>query len=463
MDDLTPSTPLLYPVTRRDDQSTVDYESQAQIDDSEYRVLWANTMQEGNYARPSRYEKAAVVLLSWAKSSSNMDTKEEVGALKEVFENKFGYHVTVEHLDATQAEVQVNAIISAFVAIHNGPNTLLIVYYAGHGRPGDVFGELTMFGKGTQQDREHVKKQRNGVVWNNVERLLSPAAGDVLEIFDCCYAGTLGLTRGEDRSFEYLASTNAMGTTKLPGENSFTSALIRALESLVAEKKNSAFTTDELLRKIKSDPKFPKDQTPVLSDRQKDHKIPSVGRIILHPVKADQKEAQTLDDTSPRELAGRHMVTLDFEFGDKPSLEDMQVLGRKFNDLFERNTLGVHRIGWGGIRMKAFGRYVNVFKGFLRERRASSASCQLSLADRTSHRSTTSVTGLNTAFLSPQSAVFDPPDLINDDTHSHFSASSPSTSNAEGYPDQVFTASPTDNLEIKLEEHFEAELKFETR
>ncbi|KAL8713152.1 MAG: hypothetical protein Q9220_002673 [cf. Caloplaca sp. 1 TL-2023] len=461
MSDFSPSAPAVYPINRLEDQSTVDYESQAQIDDSEYRVTWANTMLEGNYARPSLYEEVAVMLLCWAKPSSNLNIDGEVDSLKKVFEDLFRYHVTIAQLDATQSEVQVNAIISNFVHAHNGSNTLLIVYYAGHGRPGDVFGELSVFGKGTRNDVEQVKKQRNGLVWNNVERLLSPAAGDVLEIFDCCYAGTLGLTRGEDRSFEYLAATNAMGTTPLPGEDSFTSCLIRALKNLVLEKENSPFTTDELLRKIKSDPKFPPEQTPVLSDRQKDHKVPSVGRIMLHPVRQGQKEAQASTDTSTRELADRHVVTLDFEFGEKPSQQDVQVLGRKFNDLFERNTLGVHRIGWGGIRMKAFGRYVNVFRGFLRERRASNASGQPPLGFRTSYRSSTSMTRLNTDFLSPQSAVFDPPDLIYDDIPSHLSTSSPSTSNTDGYPDQVLSTSPIENLEIKLEDRLKAEVKLQ--
>ena len=40
----------------------------------------------------------------------------------------------------------MNAIVAAFVEQHDSPNTLLIVYYAGHNRPGPDYGSLELFG-----------------------------------------------------------------------------------------------------------------------------------------------------------------------------------------------------------------------------------------------------------------------------------------------------------------------------
>ncbi len=89
------------------------------------------------------------------------------------------------------------------------------------------------------------------------------------------------------RSFEYLAATEEIGFTMVPGEDSFTRALIYALETLVEERTDGRFTTAELLNKIKTDaPHFPKDQNPMLMNREGSH---SAGRIMLQPLQRSVK------------------------------------------------------------------------------------------------------------------------------------------------------------------------------
>ena len=44
------------------------------------------------------------------------------------------------------AQVQVNKIIADFVYEEDGPSTLLLVYYAGHGTPGHRQGSLELTG-----------------------------------------------------------------------------------------------------------------------------------------------------------------------------------------------------------------------------------------------------------------------------------------------------------------------------
>ena len=106
-------------------------------------------MDKGNYNHPSKYNKVAVLLLCWEQSCNDLKTTDEVNALKSVFEERFRYHTTVEILDNNRTpklQVRLNKKVAAFVDKHDGPNTLLIVYYAGHGKPGKDHGELEIFG-----------------------------------------------------------------------------------------------------------------------------------------------------------------------------------------------------------------------------------------------------------------------------------------------------------------------------
>ena len=170
------------------------------------------------------------------------------------------------------------------------------------------------------------------------------------------------------RSFEYLAATEEMGSTKVPGDDSFTRALIYALEALVKERADGRFTTVELLNKIKDAPHFPKDQNPMFFNREKKH---SAGRIMLHPLKGNgsdvelsRREAAELDP-----LKG-HALTLHFDFSEKPSSTYLETLGRELNDFFERNV-GINQVRWGGMRQAMAVRWAKVLQARVRKRRES--------------------------------------------------------------------------------------------
>ena len=176
----------------------------------------------------------------------------------------------------------------------------------------------------------------------------------------------------KSRSFEFLAATGEMGYTQVPGNDSFTRALIYALVALVDERTYGRFTTVELLNKIKTDaPDFPKDQTPMLIKREKKH---SAGRIMLHPLRREGR-----DDESERKEAASHYslcpfkarcLTLHFDFSEKPSSAYLETLGRELNDFF-RHNIGVNRVRWGGMRPSMTARAVNTFQDSLKRRRAS--------------------------------------------------------------------------------------------
>ena len=121
---------------------TVDDKAQNTKDDSEYRVLRSKKMDEGKrYNRSSTYTNAAVLLLSWDEACDDLAVKEEVAKLQNTLRGRFYFHTQISNLDTKnekRLQVQVNLIVANFIATYDGPNTLLIVYYAGHGRPGLV-------------------------------------------------------------------------------------------------------------------------------------------------------------------------------------------------------------------------------------------------------------------------------------------------------------------------------------
>ena len=107
-------------------------------------------MDKGKYRKSSNYDKVEALLLCWKEECNDLEnTEEEVTRLKLVLENKFRYHATIEHLDSNvegRLQVKLNYLVARFVEAHDGPNTLLIVYYGGHGKPGQLQGELQLLG-----------------------------------------------------------------------------------------------------------------------------------------------------------------------------------------------------------------------------------------------------------------------------------------------------------------------------
>ncbi len=114
------------------------------------------------------------------------------------------------------------------------------------------------------------------------------------------------------------------------------------------ERPDGRFTTIDLLRVIQDRaPHFPKDQEPLISDRQKHT---SGGRIVLHPL----QEEGPISQAAPEEEdpAKRHTVTLHLDFSDKPAKVGIEDLGFELNKFFERHRLGLNRIRWGGMQCR---------------------------------------------------------------------------------------------------------------
>ena len=96
------------------------------------------------------------------------------------------------------------------------------------------------------------------IVWDNVEGLIEGTKADILLILDCCHAAKAGHRKRRAtfsrRSYEVLGACQHNELAYGPGPDSFTSALIWALEELVSPPKS--FTTSQLYGKILNAPVY---------------------------------------------------------------------------------------------------------------------------------------------------------------------------------------------------------------
>ncbi|KAI4194212.1 MAG: hypothetical protein LQ350_007911 [Teloschistes chrysophthalmus] len=167
-----------------------------------------------------------------------------------------------------------------------------------------------------------------------------------------------------------------MGTSPVPGPDSFTTALIWALRKLKQCKAGGRFTTNELAHEIKHHaPNFPKDQKPVLSDR--DHGS-RAGRIILSPLSSEDLNGKA----SPVEeivvdLKKKHTMTLHLEFAEKPSFDTVEKFGEELNNIFDRRAFGVHQVRLGGVKQSIVVQAVDLMRKLRHMRKLSESQDRL--------------------------------------------------------------------------------------
>ena len=137
------------PADPSDHTRNVNYQDSSEQHASDLQVAWNEAMTKGNHKRPSSHSKVSVLTLNWIEKDDDLKVQSEVDGLAKVFIEKFNYSVTQENLSYARAPVvqhQLNASIANFVMANDGPNNLLIVYYAGHAEPGEDHGSIQMFG-----------------------------------------------------------------------------------------------------------------------------------------------------------------------------------------------------------------------------------------------------------------------------------------------------------------------------
>lgn len=128
--------------------------------------------------------------------------------------------------------------------------------------------------------------------------------------------------------FEYLAACRKDELTPCPGDDSFTSALIWALEGLQDEGK--PFNSKTLLERVREAPELPRDQSPILFERldiTNEHIwINSLNRINFQP--------EDLKGVYPN--MSDEFIDLRFYFNDRLNNEDAKIIARILTDSVKR-------------------------------------------------------------------------------------------------------------------------------
>ena len=109
---------------------------------TELQNIWDETMK-GVGGVGLAHRSCAVLLISWEEELDDLGTGEEVDELEAIFQNEYRYIVEKKQLvkERRSPQNQVQKILANFVYDYDDENTLLIVYYAGHGAPGKQEGQ----------------------------------------------------------------------------------------------------------------------------------------------------------------------------------------------------------------------------------------------------------------------------------------------------------------------------------
>ncbi|KAK8022114.1 hypothetical protein PG993_012881 [Apiospora rasikravindrae] len=410
------STPSKLPqLLEPHDSQTKDYQDADETHDSKLKDVW-DTEMEGLHQDYTPYTKVSVLLLSWDKEIDDLKTDKEVTDLENLFKDKFMFDTTREVLKKGEKspQSQVNHYLAQFVYENDDTNTMLIIYYAGHGRPGNGRGNLRL------TPSISLPRKSNGefheIVWESAESNIRETKADVLVIFDCCHAGELERSvRGhwQHRAFEYLAATSAKSTTRKPGPRSFTRALIWSLDHLV--KTRAYFSTTELLRTIHNDaPHFPRKQCPRLSEGQ----LPAQRKIMIAPLTTEAKKraaaeassrSQKANDDADNDTAGedrRHDFLLRFVFDCDITEEMLKTIASHMKDLIKGGEINAKVVAWEGSNGVNY-RDAVIAQPWLRHFANSLSRMRRGGGERSSARETASLLGAGSdAASSPRSEMY---------------------------------------------------------
>jgi hypothetical protein len=188
----------------------------------------------------------------------------------------------------------------------------------------------------SRTDQESKKKEWNEVAWHSAEHNLMGTEADVLAIFDCCDAGSLAHFRAPIR-FEYLGACSIGQTTPPPGPDSFTSALIWALEQL---KDKDFFPTSELQQMIPRYEQWPKGQAPPLCCRFH----PSPDYIFIAPQGEESIDDSSTVSTLPAQPSFQDFLDLRFHFTEKIGQKGLINVATKLSGLVRMGDIGASSI-----------------------------------------------------------------------------------------------------------------------
>ncbi|KAH7395585.1 hypothetical protein BKA64DRAFT_745783 [Cadophora sp. MPI-SDFR-AT-0126] len=187
-----------------------------------------------------RYSKVHVLLLKWEDDDLGVET--ELEDLRHVFSDLFNYGVDVFHIPSEKPDKALKRRVFDFLE-HDGEETLLILYYAGHARTSFQANEAPMWIANRQLNSPSLPS-------GGIQSMFEEADAHVLLLYDCCNSAATAASSSNQRHkgvTEVIAACGYETIAPEVGEHSFSNALA---EVLAAASKGKPFSVAELHTKI---------------------------------------------------------------------------------------------------------------------------------------------------------------------------------------------------------------------
>lgn len=361
--------PLVTPSSNTSPTSKPDEEAQNEAD----RQLFQSEVNK-KMDVPNGYLNVGVLMLRWQKGLDEFPKHDqEIGDLKEVFEHQFHYECEIVELHNQKSpQHQLNHAIANHLLKYDGPNSLLIIYYTGHGFWREDKQDLEISASNKFELPKCGGKYNPTALWLHAEeQLLDETEGgpesDVLFLMDCCFASNLQKSStSHQRTVELMAASSKDTKTPGPGEKSFTTALIAALRHLVEKDGKTGFPTSKLHQEIlhrRSEP------VAMLFDRFNRH----LKRIKLTPLdKPNAEERQKIEDFFQE--PEKSSVVIRFSLKEaRLSNCQIEAFARELPAACEKSDIPVRKIEWLKMetmsrKMISMGGAVQVFRFAARHR-----------------------------------------------------------------------------------------------
>lgn len=201
----------------------------------------------------TEYNTVQVLLIHWIESDDSAIAG-EIQKLQDFFHKTLNFSVLPIPIPSQKSQAALQrSITDVIFACEKSRESLLIVYYGGHGNANPELRRATWAARGIGGPTLN---------WYEVQPSLYAWEGDILMILDCCYAAQAG-RENDNRTVELLAASGVNKKTPPAGKYSFTSILLTVMGRMLTEMKS--MTAREiyirLTRQIRDDERV--QETPV--------------------------------------------------------------------------------------------------------------------------------------------------------------------------------------------------------
>ncbi|KAI4190130.1 MAG: hypothetical protein L6R41_000999 [Letrouitia leprolyta] len=183
-----------------------------------------------NWTLHNDYKAVSVLAIYW-QDGDMPGFKDEAFAIGNFFTARFHYDVEYFAIPSDNSHIKLDQRINTYITHHGDSNNLMIVHYGGHGDPDTepAHQKLAVWAA--------LSREGPTVDWSIIQPKFVHAKAEVLLLLDCCFAAQAARNnqnKSVPANVELLAAC-AMGCkSPPPGPYSFTSHLMKQLESLTA-------------------------------------------------------------------------------------------------------------------------------------------------------------------------------------------------------------------------------------